>query len=333
MQKNEPTEKTSDFALEESCSIPSLSIVFFGTPDFGAQLLDYLLGHHVVVKGIVTQPDRPKGRSLQLTESAVKWVWKNRIPTIPIWQPLKCSNPEFLTEITSIEADLFVVVAFGQILPQKLLDIPRLGCINVHASLLPKYRGAAPIQRSILHGDKETGVAIQKMVRELDAGDVIAARKIAIPDEMTYGELQQALCDLSKPLLVDVLERYADGIPVAQPQDPTCVTFAPKIEPEEGEIQWLQPASFIHCLVRAFNPRPGAWAWTLVNGEKKRLKIFRSVVQDVSGAAGQLLSKKELVIGCGEGSLVLQEVQLEGKPRMAAADFFRGMKSDFKFLI
>ncbi len=292
-----------------------------------------MLDHQVVVKGIVTQPDRPKGRSLQLTESPVKLVWKNRLPEIPIWQPQKCSNPEFLAEIAALEADLFVVVAFGQILPQKLLDIPRLGCINVHASLLPKYRGAAPIQRAILHGDKETGVAIQKMVRELDAGDVIAAKKIGIPDEMTYGELQQALCDLSKPLLVEVIERYAEGIPAAQPQDPTCVTFAPKIEPEEGEIQWIQPAHFIHCLVRAFNPRPGAWAWTLVNGEKKRLKIFRALLQDLSGTVGELLSKREMVVGCGEGSLLLQEVQLEGKPRMAAADFLRGMKSDFKFLI
>ncbi len=311
------------------------SIVFFGTPEFSAKILEYLLDHHVVVKGIVTQPDRPKGRSLQLTESPVKLIWKNRLPEIPIWQPLKCSNPEFLAEIAAMQADLYVVVAFGQILPQKLLDIPPLGCINVHASLLPKYRGAAPIQRSILNGDKETGVAIQKMVRELDAGDVIAARKIAISDEMTYGELLEALCELSKPLLVEVIKSYANGVPGAQPQDPTCVTYAPKVEPEEGEIQWSQPASFLQCLVRAFNPRPGAWAWAEINGEKKRLKIFRAIAKDLTGTAGELLSKKELVIGCGEGSLVLQEVQLEGKPRMAAADFLRGKigsKSDFRFL-
>jgi methionyl-tRNA formyltransferase len=309
------------------------TIIYFGTPDFSAQVLEFLQGHNIVVKGIVTQPDRPKGRSLQLTESPVKLIWKNRLPEVPIWQPQKCSNPEFLAEIAAMQADLYVVVAFGQILPQKLLDIPPLGCINVHASLLPKYRGAAPIQRSILNGDKETGVAIQKMVRELDAGDVIAARKMEIPGEMTYGELQQALCDLSKPLLVDVISHYAKGIPTAQPQDPTCVTYAPKVEPEEGEIMWSQPASFLQCLIRAFNPRPGAWAWAEINGEKKRMKIFRAVAKDVQGPIGELLSTKEFVIGCGDSSLVLQEVQLEGKPRMSAADFLRGAKKDFRFLI
>jgi methionyl-tRNA formyltransferase len=309
----------------------SLKIIFFGTPGFAAQVLEFLIDHRVAIKGVVTQPDRPKGRSLRLTESPVKGATLNKLPGVPIWQPQKCSNPEFLSEIAGIHADLFVVVAFGQILPQKLLDIPPLGCINVHASLLPKYRGAAPIQRAILDGEKETGIAIQKMVKELDAGDVIDSKKISIPEEMTYGELEQALCDLSKPLLLDVINRYAVGIPEAKPQDPAFVTYAPKIEPEEGEIRVTQAARSIHCLIRAFNPRPGAWVWIYANGERKRLKIWRSKVSALTGAAGQILSTKELIIGCGENSLHILEVQPEGKPRMSAADWLRGMKGPIRF--
>ncbi len=304
-------------------------IVFFGTPGFAAQVLEYLAVHHVPIVAVVTQPDRPKGRSLSLTPTPVKLVAQKILPHVPIWQPLKCSNPEFLEDLAGLQADLYVVVAFGQILPQKLLTIPPQGCINVHASLLPKYRGAAPIQRSILQGDLETGIAIQKMVKELDAGDVIDAKKITIPEDMTYGELEEALCDLAKPLLLDVIHRYTSSIPPARPQDLAHVTFAPKIEPEEGEIRWDLPAHKIHCLVRAFNPRPGAWMWAWVNGEKKRIKVWRSKVSPLTGNKGELLAVKELIVGCQEGALHILEVQPEGKPRMAAADWLRGIKSVF----
>ena len=162
-----------------------MRIVFFGTPHFAAEVLDSLIESGVEIAAIVSQPDRPKGRSLQISPTPVKEVAAKKAPFIPIFQPEKSSNPEFLEELKKLQADLYVVVAFGQILPQKLLDIPRLGCINVHASLLPKYRGAAPIQRSLLQGDKETGIAIQKMVKELDAGDVLRVEKIPIPEEMT----------------------------------------------------------------------------------------------------------------------------------------------------
>jgi len=310
----------------------SISIIFFGTPEFAAQVLDFLIEHRVQIKGIVTQPDRPKGRSLQLISSPVKMIAQSKLPEIPIWQPLKSSDPQFLAELSAVKADLFVVVAFGQILPQKLLDIPQFGCINVHASLLPKYRGAAPIQRSILGGDLETGVAIQKMVKQLDAGDVIDEKKILISEEMTYGELERALCDASKPLLLDVINRYTTGVPTAVAQDLAYVTYAPKIEPEEGEINWSRPARSLHCLIRAFNPRPGAWCWIEMNGERKRLKILRAKVSDREGSVGELLSPKELLIGCGEKSLLISEVQLEGKPRMSAVDWLRGMKGPLKFI-
>jgi methionyl-tRNA formyltransferase len=219
-----------------------------------------------------------------------------------------------LEDLSKVQADLFVVVAFGQILPQKLLDIPPLGCINVHASLLPKYRGAAPIQRSILNGDHETGLAIQKMVRELDAGDVIAVKKIAIT------------------LLLDVIQQYTLGVPKAQPQDLAQVTYAPKIEPEEGQIRWDQAAQVLQCLIRAFNPSPGAWCWIEINGEKKRLKIFRSKSCERTGVIGKLLPGKDCIVACGQGSLIIMEVQPEGKPRMAAGDWLRGIKGTLQFL-
>ncbi|MES2273727.1 MAG: methionyl-tRNA formyltransferase, partial [Chlamydiota bacterium] len=246
-------------------------------------------------------------------------------------QQLRCRP--FLSELAKLDADLFVVVAYGQILTQKLLDIPPFGCINVHASLLPKYRGAAPIQRCLLNGEKETGVAIQKMVRQLDAGDVIAVGQIEIPPEMTFGELEKKLCDLSKPLLLSVLKTYEQGIiPAGAGQDHALATYASKIKLEEGEIDWTLPASQIHNLIRAFSPRPGAWSYVGTNEGKKRLKILRSEVVSRQGAPGELLSA-DGVIGCGRDAVKLFEVQLEGKKVMAATDWLRGQKNHSLFQI
>jgi len=300
----------------------ALRVVFFGTPHFAAAILDFLIESGVSVAAVVSQPDRPKGRSLQTAPTPVKEVALAKLPNVPLYQPEKSSNPEFLAKLTELAADLYVVVAFGQILPQKLLQIPPLGCINVHASLLPKYRGAAPIQRAVLNGDLETGVAIQKMVRELDAGDVIRAEKIAISDEMTYGELEQALCALSKPLLLSVIHAYEKGIPPAEPQDVSQVSFAPKVTPEEAEIKWDKEAAFIQNQIRGFNPRPGAWCWVEWNGERKRLKIFKAKVVKAS---------KEFSIPCGRDALQLIEVQMEGKSRCSAADWLRGARVPPKF--
>jgi methionyl-tRNA formyltransferase len=305
--------------------VSSLKVIFFGTPDFAAQCLEALLEHGINVVAVVTQPDRPKGRSLQLTASAVKNLVQSKAPQIPILQPEKASQA--LEIFAPFQADLFVVVAYGQILSQKLLDVPRLGCINVHASLLPKYRGAAPIQRCLMAGDVVTGVSIQKMVRQMDAGDVIAESQCKIPLEMTFDELHQALIDLSRPLLLHVIQLYAKGIPSAQPQDPALVTFAAKVELEEGEIDWKKPAPEIHNLIRAFSSKPGAWCWISSNQEKKRLKILRSrPVQKEKHAPGKLLTQDGL-IACGEGALLLIEVQPEGKKAMKASDWLRGQKN------
>ncbi len=310
-----------------------MKILFFGTPVFAAELLTSLIDQQMEIVGVVTQPDRPKGRSLALTSSPVKTVAVARLPQIPVFQPEKASDLAFLEQIRALAADLYVVVAFGQILPQKLLDIPALGAINVHASLLPKYRGAAPIHRCLMNGDRQTGIAIQKMVKKLDAGDVIAEEAIPIDPEMTFGELEQALCHLSKSLLTRVLQLYEkNGIPQAVAQNEQFVTYAAKIEPEEGQIDWSQSAEKLHNLIRAFSPRPGAWAYIEMGGVQKRIKIYRSKIETVMGKPGDILELKNLTVACGKGALILLEIQPEGKPRMKASDWVRGLKENFIFV-
>lgn len=303
-----------------------MKIIFFGTPPFAAECIAYLLDHGIDIAAVVTQPDRAKGRSLQLTPSAVKTLLLQKAPHIPLLQPEKASESAFLETLASHQADLYVVVAYGQILSQKLLDIPPLGCINVHASLLPKYRGAAPIQRCLMDGEKETGIAIQKMVKQLDAGDVVSLAKTPIGPDTTFAELEKALVDLAKPLLLETIQRYQKGIPPATAQNPALATYASKIELEEGEIDWTRPAKELHNLIRAFSPRPGAWCWIYSGSDKKRLKILRSHPTPQKGKPGELLSSSGL-LGCGEGSLQLLEVQPEGKRPMNAADWLRGQKN------
>lgn len=300
-----------------------MRILFFGTPAFAASILQTLLDANVSIDAVVTQPDRPKGRSKENSFSAVKeWVLKNS-PNLSIFQPEKCSDPSFIEEVKKRDYDLFIVIAFGQILPQTLLDLPKKGAINVHASLLPKYRGAAPIQRAILEGEKETGVSIQKMVRQMDAGDVIAVAKMEIGPFMNYGELQEELCELAKPLLLMVLQNLDEALSSSFPQDPTLVTFAPKVLPEEAKIDFHQPAKKIVQQILAFSPKPGAWVEMAINQEKKRIKIFdaKVVQKQLSPGTFDLLHP---IIGCGEESIEILKIQTEGKKVLSGSEWFRG---------
>ncbi len=308
-------------------------IVFFGTPHFAAGILHSLLLNHVPIVGVVTQPDRPRGRSLQVSFSEVKELVMREKPDLPILQPEKASNDVFLEELHQLQADLYVVVAFGQILPQKLLSQPRLGCINVHVSLLPKYRGAAPMQRCLLNGDAETGVSIQKMVKQLDAGDVIAVSKMALSEEITLGELEVEMGKQAADLLLQVLHEYELGEVKGAPQDHSLVSWAPKIEPAELEIHWNQPARKIHNQVRAFSPRPGAWSW--LEKEKKRIKILRTQVvsKEKGQLPGQLLFSSRPIVACQEDALELLEVQPEGKKKMSGQDWLRGVVGFHQFPI
>jgi methionyl-tRNA formyltransferase len=299
-----------------------MKIVFFGTSPFAARVLAYLLSQNINIVAVVTRVDKPKGRSLNLLPPPVKEYVLKEAPAIPILQPLKASTPEFANILKSYDADFFVVVAYGEILKSMILSIPKKACLNIHASLLPKYRGAAPIQRAIMNGETETGVAIMEMVPQMDAGDVYAVAKTPISNSLTFGELDQALSDLAGPLLLQVLQRAAPKTP----QNHALATFAPKLTAAEEVIDWSRPATQIHNQIRALSPFPGAWCWVDIQGQKKRLKIKRAEVANHSGAICQniILNQREWVVGCGSGSLRILEAQLEGKKNLLIDQFLRG---------
>lgn len=301
-------------------------IVFFGTPPFAARILSYLLEHHLDIVGIVTRPDRPKGRDLKLQPSAVKELALQACPNIPLFQPEKASTDEFAQRLKALQPDLFVVVAYGEIIKTNLLSIPKL-CINIHASLLPKYRGAAPIQRCLMNGEKISGVTIMEMVLQMDAGDMLDVAKIPVPDEMTFGELEEALCNLSGPLLLSVLQRAQQGTITKTPQNHAEATFAPKITAEDRIIDWKKSAKVIHDQIRSLSPFPGAYALVNVGEAQKKLLIKRSsCLPEMSGIAGETLhyGAEGWIIACGSGALKILELQLEGKKPLSIGEFIRG---------
>lgn len=306
-----------------------MKVVYFGTPLFAAKTLEHLIEKGVEVVAIISKPDKPKGRSGSLAPTPVKEFAQTLEKAIPVYQPEKVSDPEFAPILKAYDADLFVVVAYGEIIKQHILDMPRLGCINVHASLLPKYRGAAPIQRAIIQGEKESGVSIMHMVRKMDAGNVIKTISVPITEEMTFGELENELLEAGKRALISVIKELDEKGPMpGDPQDETLVTFAPKIELEDCRIDWNLPARQIHDLIRGVNPHPGAWCNVIVKGEAKRLKVLRSqVVQGKKGQVGEHFfhPKEGLIVQCGEGRLRLLEVQLEGKKAMGSEELLRGV--------
>jgi methionyl-tRNA formyltransferase len=268
-----------------------MKIVFFGTPPFAAQVLQDLFKAGVDVVAVVSKPDRPQGRSLTPVATPVKVAAQTHKPSLLVHQPDVVSDPGFSHVLEAYHADLFVVVAYGEIIKQHLLDMPRLGCINLHASLLPKYRGAAPIQRCIINGEKESGITIMHMVKKMDAGDIISVVTVPIGAEMTYGELEKALCLVGSDALIKAIHDLEKGVAARIPQDHTQVTFAPKIELEDCEIRWSQPAQTIHNLVRGVSPHPGAWCYVYVRGAKKRLKIKRTrLITDRKGNPGEVLA-------------------------------------------
>ncbi|MDN3508436.1 MAG: methionyl-tRNA formyltransferase, partial [Candidatus Neptunochlamydia sp.] len=259
-----------------------MRIVYFGTPSFAAEVLKFLIESGIEVIAIVTKPDRARGRSRKLAFSAVKELATKNYPDILLYQPDKASTTSFEQELRRFGADLFVVVAYGEIVKQELLDLPREGCINLHASLLPKYRGAAPIQFALLDGVKETGVTVIEMVAKMDAGDILAQGKIPIPTEMNGMELEEKLCALGKETLLRVIRNFSHYHSQRKPQDPKQVTFVQKIYPTMARIDWNQDAETIHHQIRAFSPCPGAWAEVEVNGQLKRIKVFKCNVVEGS---------------------------------------------------
>lgn len=304
-----------------------MRIIFFGTPPFAARILEFLIekGHSVIA--VVTRPDKPRGRSQQLLPSAVKALVQEKWPQIPIYQPEKASRDEVACQLKALDPEVFVVVAYGEIIKENLLKAPSKMCLNIHGSLLPKYRGAAPIQRAIMNGEKETGITIIEMVLQMDAGPILEEVKTPIGEEENFGQLQERLCAMSGPALQKVLEKIEFGVIQKKEQDHAKATFAPKITFDDRIINWERSAEEVYNQIRALAPAPGALCNVEIKGQKKWLTITRAnKILTSSGKAGQTLSykKNEWVIGCGKGAISLLQIQLEGKKSLGIEEFMRG---------
>jgi methionyl-tRNA formyltransferase len=302
-----------------------MRVVFIGTGEIGVPTLQALLrsGEHQLT-GVVTQPDKPIGREQRIEPSPIK---KALIGTkMPILQPARIKDRQSIEEIRALVPEVIVVVAYGQILPGGILEIPHVACLNLHASLLPRHRGAAPIQAAIASGESETGITVMYMDEGLDTGDILLRHKIGILPTDTGGSLHDRLAQIAPDALLESLQLLAKGSAPRSPQNEKLATAAPKLTRDDGRIDWSQPAEIIERKIRAFNPWPGAFTTVAARlGKPRNLKIFSASIVNLSGAAGEVLrSDEEVVIATARGALLLGEVQLEGKRRMTAAEFLRG---------
>ena len=298
-----------------------MRVVFMGTPDIAATCLKKILADGFEVVGVYTQPDRPKGRGMKMVASPVKEV--ALAAGIPVFQPENFREEETVEALRELKPDICAVVAYGRILPQKVLDVPTFGCINIHASVLPKYRGSAPYQWAVLDGLQETGVTAMYLCREMDAGDIIDVSKTPIGENETAGELLDRLAVLGAELLSKTLSRFEkEGKVPGVPQNPDAVSYAPMLDKTMCPIDWNKTAQQVHNHVRGLHPWPVA---TMVL-QGKTFKVHDTRVVSGSGAPGQILglTKTGLVIACGEGAVEITSLQAEGGKRMAAPDYFRG---------
>lgn len=297
-------------------------VIFMGTPDFAVPSLEALLTKHEVVL-VVTQPDKPKGRGKKMVPTPVKACALEH--GIPVLQPEKVKEPEFVEQLRSYEPDLIAVTAFGQILSEPILEMPKYGCINVHGSLLPKYRGAAPMQWSIIDGEKVTGITTMYMAKGLDSGDMLLKAEVEITDEDTFATIHDKMAVTGANLLLDTLDQLEAGTLERIPQDHDAATYAPMITKETGHIDWSKNRQDIINLIRGLNPVPAAY--TIY--EEEVLKIFGAVISDVQAddaANGEIVAvvKKGFVVKCGDGCLLITEVQARGGKRMMTDAYLRG---------
>jgi len=298
-------------------------VAFFGTPQFAVPTLRRLLASRHQVRGVVTQPDRPRGRGQKVTDSPVKAVALAH--GVPVVQPDRLRDAAFLDTFRSWSPDLGVVVAYGRLIPEELLTVPRLGMINVHASLLPRYRGAAPVHRAVINGESETGVTIMRVVKALDAGDMLAKAPRPIGPDETSEEVERDLATMGAQLLVETVDRLEAGGVREEPQDPSASTYAPKLTKEEGLIDWTAPAGVIHNRVRGLYPWPHAY--TFLDGA--RLIIRRTRIADTAtdAVAGTVIDagRDAITVAAGDRrSVVIEELQPEGRRPMRVRDFLAG---------
>jgi len=304
--------------------MPKPRILFMGTPAFAVPALEGLVRSDYPVIGVVTQPDRPQGRGRGIAPPPVKLLANGL--GLTVFQPEKVRTPHFLETFRQLAPDLVVVAAFGQILPKEIIDGPREGCINIHPSLLPKYRGAAPINWALIRGEEKTGVTIMRMDEGVDSGDILLQEETPIGAEETFGALHDRLATMGAGLLVNALAMLEAGTLQSRPQDHRLATSAPRIDPEDCRIRWDADARAIVALVRGLSPTPSAY--TLLDGKKLKIFIAAAETASVSEAPGTVAGETALGlrVAAGNGYVVLREVQLEGKKRLAARDFLRGVR-------
>lgn len=297
-----------------------MRVVFMGTPDVASVCLKKVLADGFEVVGVYTQPDRPKGRGMKMVCSPVKEV--AMAAGIPVFQPENFREEESVQQLRDLQPDICAVVAYGRILPQKVLDVPKRGCINIHASILPKYRGSAPYQWAVLDGLEETGVTAMYLTREMDAGDIIDVSRTPIGENETAGELLDRLAVLGADLLSKTLSRFAQGEVEGTAQDASQVSYAPMLDKSMSPIDWTKNARQVHNHVRGLHPWPVAT--TEIQG--KLFKVHATRVAEGSGEPGQILglTKTGLLVACGEGAVEILSLQAEGGKRMSAPDYFRG---------
>ena len=301
-----------------------MRVVFMGTPDIAATCLKKIIADGFEVVGVYTQPDRPKGRGMKMQFSPVKEV--ALAENIPVFQPENFRDEETVRQLRELKPETIAVVAYGRILPQKVLDIPAKGCINIHASLLPQYRGSAPYQWAVLDGLKETGVSAQFMQLQMDAGDVIDAAKTPIGENETAGELLDRLAVLGADLLSRTLTKVEQGNVEATKQDESKVTYAPMLDKAMCPIDWSKTAQQVHDHVRGLHP----WPVATMELKDKKFKVHTTRIAEGEGQPGEILglTKTGLKIACGEGAVEVISLQAEGGKRMAAPDYFRGHPRD-----
>jgi methionyl-tRNA formyltransferase len=298
-----------------------LRLIFMGTPDFAVPTLLELVAHGHEIAAVYTRAAKPAGRGMKLQPTPVEQ--EARRLGIPVETPTSVKTPEALEKFRAHNADAAVVVAYGMILPQAILDTPKLGCFNLHASLLPRWRGAAPINRAIMAGDRETGVMVMKMDVGLDTGDVAMAERMTIEDAMTAADVHDALARLGGDLMVRAIGALERGMLQLTKQSEAGVTYAAKIEKTEARIDWNKPARDVLRHIHGLSPFPGAWCEMGLEGEQVRVKILRCVITNGSGAPGEVLDD-HLTIACKEGAIRILDLQRAGKAPMKVEEFLRG---------
>jgi methionyl-tRNA formyltransferase len=302
-----------------------MRIVFIGTGEIGVPTLIALLRSEHEVIGVVTQPDKPVGRAQMVEPPPIKKALA--ATKMSVLQPARIKDRQATEEVRALKPDVIVVMAYGQILPRDVLQIPKIACLNLHASLLPRWRGAAPIQATIAAGDRKSGITVMYIDEGLDTGDILLQRTIDVVPADTGGSLHDRLAKVAPEALLESLELLVKRRAPRTPQDNVFATYAPKLKREDGKIDWSDPADAIERKIRAFNPWPGAFMTIKTNGTRN-LKIFSADVVDLQGRPGEILRRQnELIVAASEGALSLREVQLEGKRRMSASEFLRGRHS------